>query len=588
MQDDVEHKPRVSRGLIAALIVLAAIVVIAIVLIATGGSSHGTGTAADPATVIPASAPLYAGAVVRPGGALGSAAATAGRTLTGQADPYLRLLAALKTPGSAPLNFKRDVASWLGPRAGVFLSSAHASKLAGAGQVLTLLALALLKPSPAVTAFPFGGAGVQGAIVLDTSDVGKARSFLDAQGTRAGAHQASYRGVSYLLTAQGVTFGIVDRFAVIGSEEGLHDVVDTAFGGPPLAQAPGYAKLLAHAPPGALAYAYLNPEALGSSSGPQGLAGVLRLLAGTRESNLSLVPSKTSVALDVDALTPGPAAASGGLVASAAGGAQAAGELPAESWLAVGLGKVGPAFGEDVQGLHSIISLASSLGGGAANSEAASPLSLTELIKTIFTPLGVLGGESAEAKRDYQSWMGSAGIFAAGTGLVDLKAGVVISSTNPGASRAAVGKLASALKPAGASVQRISIPGTEASLGVTLPGFPVTLAVAAGRGANGQTKFVVGLSEPSVVAALNPTTTLAGAASYKAAGAALGEGIQPSVAIDISTFLGLVEGVNLTEEPLISKFVPYLRALTTVAGGGKSLGEGIERFRIVLGLQQAR
>jgi hypothetical protein len=42
----------------------------------------------------------------------------------------------------------------------------------------------------------------------------------------------------------------------------------------------------------------------------------------------------------------------------------------------------------------------------------------------------------------------------------------------------------------------------------------------------------------------------------------------------------------LTEDPTISKFVPYLRTLSTVAGGGKSLGGGVDRLRLVVGLQR--
>ena len=80
---------------------------------------------------------------------------------------------------------------------------------------------------------------------------------------------------------------------------------------------------------------------------------------------------------------------------------------------------------------------------------------------------------------------------------------------------------------------------------------------------------------------------LAHSAPYTAASAALGEGVQPSLVVDFPTFLGLLEGVGLSEEPAISKFVPYLRSLTTLAGGGKSIGEGINRFGLVLGLQHA-
>ena len=51
--------------------------------------------------------------------------------------------------------------------------------------------------------------------------------------------------------------------------------------------------------------------------------------------------------------------------------------------------------------------------------------------------------------------------------------------------------------------------------------------------------------------------------------------------------LSLLEGVGLAEDPTVSKFTPYLRASTTLTGGGKSLGGGIERLRLVLGLQHA-
>ena len=578
-------QPRISkRFAAAALIAVVAIVAIVVIVIASGGSSHGTGTAADPAGAIPATAPLYAGAEVRPEGSLQTAAAAAGRTLTHQADPYLRLVAALQTPGSAPLNFNHDIAPWLGPRAGIYLTSLTGAGQTGVSQVLSLLARALLSSSSATSAFPFATHGVPGAIVMDTSDVSKARAFLESQAKSAGGHAGSYRGVAYQVTPAGVAFAIVDSFAVIGSEDGLHAVIDTTLGGSSLAHAPGYTKLLAHAPPGALAHVYVNPGTSPATGTSEGLSGLLGSLAGSRETNISLVPSKTSIALDVDAS--GAGTGSGGLVSSAAEGAQAAGELPAESWLAVGLGHVGATLGNDVQGLRSLTTLASSFGGASPTAEPATPLTLEGLLKTVFAPLSVLGADTAQAKHDFQSWMGSAGIFAAGTGLVELKAGVVISSTNPAASRAAVGELAAALKKSGGSVVSASIPGTEAAVGVILSGFPVTLDIADGRDANGQTKFVIGLSEPSVTAALNPPSALANGAAYTAAGAALGEGIQPSLLVDFPTFLGLIEGVGLTEEPIIAKFIPYLRTLTTLAGGGKSLGENIERFRLVFGLQK--
>ncbi len=136
-------------------------------------------------------------------------------------------------------------------------------------------------------------------------------------------------------------------------------------------------------------------------------------------------------------------------------------------------------------------------------------------------------------------------------------------------------------------MQPVSIPGTDAAISARVNGLPVELDIANGRSAGGQTKFVIGLGEASVQDALQPSSTLSSAASTSAAASALGEGSQPSVTVDFPTLLSLLEGVGLSEDASISKVVPYLRSLTTLSGGGHSLGGGIERFRLVLGLQQA-
>jgi hypothetical protein len=214
-------------------------------------------------------------------------------------------------------------------------------------------------------------------------------------------------------------------------------------------------------------------------------------------------------------------------------------------------------------------------------------LNVKGLLEGLLTPLSELGAPSAQARHDFASWMGSAGIFASGASLLELKAAVVIASTNPALSRAAVAKLAAQLHKAGGSVSPVSIAGADAAIGARLSGLPVELDIADGRDSSGQSKFVLGIGAASVADALNPPSTLSGSASYAAASTTLGEGIKPSLTLDFPTLLSLIEGVGLTEDPTISKFVPYLRNLTTLAGGGHSLGGGVERFRLVLGLRQA-
>ncbi len=574
------------------------------------GSTHTSGTSADPASLVPASAPLYLGATVRPDGKLQTDALATAATLTHQTDPYLRLLSALQTPGSPTLDFDRDVAPWLGAQAGIFLSSTASS-----GKLLSLLQQGLLGSSSTASTWPFGtNGGAQGAIVLDTRDVTKAGAFIASQAKHAGAQTASYRGVDYYSApSSGAAFAIVDHLVTIGSETGVHGVIDASRGGASLARAAGYTKLLAVAPSGALAHLYSNPGAAagaagtssatktGASGSPEpssgggaspsnsasGLSSLLTLLAGTREADISLIPSTASLALDADTIPSSSATQTGGLLSAGALGARTLSELPGETWLAVGLGEVGTALGPDVQSLGSLLSLGKSSAGGPPESTTSGGFTVKGVLEGIVAPLNLLSASSAEAKRAFQGWMGPAGLFAGGTGVVNLRAAIVIDSHNPSSSRAAVAKLATMLdKSENSSAQPVSIAGTDAAISARVSGLPVELDIANGRAANGQSEFVIGLGEASVEDALRPASTLSGSATLSTAAANLHEGIQPSLTVDFPELLGLLEGVGLSEDPSISGLLPNLRALTTLAGGGQNLGGGVERTRIVAGLQR--
>ena len=590
--------PTLQRGRGPALATLA--VVIAALLTAGCGSSAPSGTSADPAGVVPSYATAYVGAVVRPSGDLESEALAGGRALTHQHNPYTRLLGVLQTPGSPTLNFGRDVAPWLGENAGLFFTAL------GSSQALTGLLQQGLTGGGSGAQWPFGAGEAQGAIVLDTSDLAAAQKFVSSQATHAGAHASSYKGVSFQASSGGTAFAVVDKLVVLGTEAGVRAVIDTSQSGAALKGNGAYAQLQSVAPSGALGHVYENPAALtkahiaqagGGTSGTQSLPELLTALGGTRALNVSLVPTAKSLALDADVGPPAAGATGGvprqsaGLVGALAAGNHALGELPGESWLAAGLGNAGGAPGGGLEGLHDLLSLASTLGGTGAEGPPLAPssaqvtLSVKGLLEGLLTPLKVLAANTAQARRDYLSWMGETGVFASGTTILELKAGVVIDSTDPAASRAAVGKLASALNRSGAEASTATIAGTEAAIEAKITGLPVTLVIAAGRAANGHTKFVMGLGESSVTGALNPSSTMSGGSAYSAAQTALGEGIKPSLTVDFPTLLSLLEGVGLSEDSTVSPFVPYLRNSTTLAGGGKSLGGNIERLRLVLGLQ---
>lgn len=562
------------KPLLPALIVLA----LAAALAGCGSSSSPP---LDPATVVPASAPLYIGALVQPSGSLKTNTTATARKLTHSEAPFSSLLKLL-APSGHTLDYAHDVKPWLGSNAGAFLASVETAAAAealsegvskGFSQALSGTSLAGLGEGALQTLLH--SKGVQGAIVLDTTDVGKARAFLEARASEAGAHAASYRGVSYQVAANGSAEGIVGKFAVIGTEAALHSVIETEQAGAAasIVHVAGYAKLSASAEAGALANVYLDAHELLGGSEAKNAAGTSAsstlpllhgALAGTEQAYISLLPTPTSIALNIDTIASAPAT-DAGLVPNQSA-AQVVSGLPGGSWLAYGIGDVSSSFGQGAAGLRALAALGAKVKIGSFSLEG------------VFAPFS---SPSIDLNRDILSWMGGAGVFVSGNGLLNLQAGVVIASKDPSRSRAAVGKLAAAYRQAGDETSPTTIPGAEEAVTVKITGFPVVVAIGAS-----ESKFAIGLGPASVQEALNPSATLSSSANYQTASTTLGHGLKPSLLVEFPTLVSLIETLGLGQSEGISTTLPYLQSLGTLtAGGGESLGNGVTRARVVLGLQ---
>jgi hypothetical protein len=540
-----------------------------------GCGSSGSGNA-DPATLVPASAPLYASVAIKPAGGSGGAPVVAATKLTHLAEPYGSLAQTLLASRGASLVYKRDIGPWVGERAGVFVTALEPGKLAAAaGSLQSLLQGGLKSLSSLLGAEALTAQGTQGAIVLQTSDAGAARSFVAKQASRQSAHASSYRGVSFQVTPGGLAEGLVKSFVVVGSESGMRAAIDTSLGGASFASSAGYTKPSSDT----IASAYFKPEALAattkgatgsSAAGGSGkgtaaqdassLAG--QFLAGVQSASLTVTATDSSLVLQGEAHTSGATKPLFG-----AEGAQALGELPATSWLAAGVGDTGANLPRSLALLQGVASLGSS----TVFSSFGGP-SIERVFKT-------LGAHRAEVQKDFASWAGPGGMFVSGSGLFNLQAALVIASMQPAASRAAVGKLASLMQSAGATVAGASIPGTDAAKSVKLQGFPAAIFIADGAG-----KFVLGLGQQSIEGAISPSATLSTSAAYSNAASTLGGGIEPSLIVEFPTLLGFLEGIGLTQSPSVSGLVPYLKSLGTLTAGASGGGGGTQRYKAVLGL----
>lgn len=562
---------RKGPGTIARRMAAGALALLGAVAITACGSSQSTGTSADPATAVPASAALYVGVVVAPEGTLKQSTAADAKALTHAKNPFGGLVKALE--GSARLghfNYERDVKPWLGPRIGLFASSsAPAAKVAESlGKSLSQAT----KGIPAETLLGQGAEGVlaaalEGAMVLDTTDLAKARSFVSRLAHDQGAHETSYRGVHYQVDSHGQAEGVVGSFVVIGSETAMHSVIDTHRGGPSLAGSSSgpYAKLAAKASSESILSVYLSTSAAGRSAG--GAGALMELLPGKPSHALiSLTPEPHALALDADTLL-GSAGGESKASRSTAAATKLLESLPGSSWLVAAVGQTQghvPTYLHALSGLMPLVggTLLHSLGGPRLESLLARLSSNASALRPIFS-----------------GWAGPAGIFAAGSGLLNIEAGVVIESSAPARSQAAVSKLGAALRAAGANVKSTTVAGAQTALAVNA-GLPITLDIAAGGN-----RFVIGLGPASAEAALSPSSTLTSSPVYKTASSSLGGGTKPALMLSFPDMIALLEGLGLSESEGLSTLMPYLRSLGTLAGGWKELGGGIAQLHVVLSLQ---
>jgi hypothetical protein len=586
----------------------AAVCALAALALSAAGCGSSSPQAPDPATVIPSSAPVYISADVRPEGTAKTDAETDAQTLTHKSKPFAQLLQALSLRGSSTPVTAAEVTPWLGERAGVFLThivlpALHApSTLAGMLEY-ALSGRLLASMTPAVPIAGGAGSGStlysqsEGAVVVDTTNAAKARAFLNAQSAGAGTRSATYKGVALAVTQNGRAGALVGSFLVIGSEKALEEVIDTADGAASVVHLSAYTSLRESAAPGALMDVYVKPEGLravvagsgpgagaASSDSARQLAGALRALAPSGDLYVSVTPQARQVRLDIDS-TSGtsaqPPTANGNEQIAAA--EQLMQALPEGSWLSASTQDLGTTAAKALTLLSSLRTtpaaagaagggLGHLLGNGTLGSVAPTVLPALERI------LDALKTNSARLKDQALGELGPSALFVSGTSLPEFDAGFVITPKSPATARMEVADLPSLLAGSGVAVAPTMLPGTEAADSVTVTGLPIPVQVAAAQG-----KLVVALGLSAIEDTLTPSATLGSSSAYQTAVTALGEGMRPSLLVDFPPLVSLIATIGLGENHTIAKITPYLKSVSTLTVGTKSLGT-VTRTRVLLGL----
>ncbi len=517
---------------VPALAVLAAV---AIPIAGCGDSSSSSNSAgsagADPAAFLPAAAPVYVEAQVQPTGDLKANATTVASKILRTGDPGGKIAGlldkGLKDDGAS---YERDIAPWLGQRAGL-----------------------------AIVGVGAGGKDSDIAAAIASKDDDAAQKFVDG---RKGASDREYRGVKYRYKADDdLAAAVIDHAVLIGTERGFKSAID-ARSGDTLASSATFKKARETVGTDGLGFAYADPGrffdlAAGAASGkaPGVDDAQLKMFKGLLTgSGLQSVAAKldvTSNALRIDGAAIGLKTKVG-----SGDGPGAAAAVPAGSWLSVGVGDVGATISKAI----------SSLG----DSGATGGMDPETLLQGLQSQLGV------DVQKDLLSWMGDAALFVRGTSMDDLGGALVVTSKDPAASRKAIGTLRKLME--GLNVKTGALSGAGASgadgFSVDVGPLPAGIQVAA-KG----DKFVIAYGKDALSDALGASSTLGDSEPFKTAAGLLG-GAKPSLFLDTPQVVKLLSSVAGNDEDFV-KAKPTLDAFGPAAAGMSSDGD-VTRLKIAV------
>lgn len=530
-----------SRRRRSPLAALLALVAIAVALIGAGcggedpsPTSGGSGNGPDPATIVPAAAPIYVEASLRPEGAAREGVLAAARKVTRMGDPLGELRRLLDRQvgdadegllGAPGMTFTRDIEPWLGNRVGVFMTN-------------------------------FGGSQPDVATIVPIRDEGKARAAIERSAKTKGVRPGNQQGTQYGIVEGDEAYLILDDFLVYGDEGAVRQAID-ARKGASLAESDRFREAMGRLSGDrvASAYADLRPLfQLAMRQDPRG-AQAMQML-GPLADFTKAPPIVAALKADGDKVTLDsavPSAAFGPLGSLGGGGSRLIGQLPGDSWAAYGIPKLGESLKTTFE------AMAGGIAGGAIQQR-----------------LGL------DLPRDVFSWMGDAALFVRGDSLRNLDGGIVIETRDEQAAERAVQKLVplatsqSGVSPS--SLRPATVPGASNALQMPVPQLPAPLVIATGNG-----RLVIALGERAAAEGIKASQPLSGSALMSSGQRALGDA-QPLLLVSIQQALRLAESSGSLSDPDYQQAKPYLQALDVLAVGSRGSDDQLLQ-RIGVGLR---
>jgi hypothetical protein len=493
----------------------------------SSSDSSSGGGANDPAKAIPAAAPFYLEATVSPTGKQRTDLEAAARKVLRTNDPAAKVKELIDKAGKQQgKSYDKDIKPWLGEKAAV-----------------------------AITGYTAGQP--QFAVVVNSTDDAKAGELI--AGDSSYKTKRSFEGTDYRYDPTDKTAAaVVKHYLVIGSEPSFKQVAHLLDkGGDSLASNVDLqdARKKVGGRPG---FMFVDLQALlrtvagsaGSSLGPSELSAINGVFKRFRAFGVGIGADAQALRMSVATLGEGAAAGNG------PGSALPLDKAPAASWLAFTQSDIG----KSISGvLDSLKNVNSGSGGGT----------VSDAITQFETATGL------KVKEDLLSWMGDAGLFVEGDSLPALSGALVIQSTDPARTKAAITKLKGLLRQFGQNAGPPP-PGTSDGFSIPLNSGGVS-SVQIGLAGS---RFVIAIGKQALRDAIHPSSTLGSSATFQSAKGLLGAGAKPSFYLDWRTVTRFIS-LAARNDPSFAKAKPYLDAFTAVIGGGS----GDRTAEIAIGLK---
>ena len=457
-------------------------------------------------------------ATVKPTGTAKTDTEEALKTILDTDDPAGKIIDQIdkqKTATGQPVNYQTDIAPWIGQKAGVFFTAL--------------------------------GETSKGSSVIETTNPSAALAFAQKANGTSGQPK-TVDGVS-VQTAQDPTtaYATVGDFLLVGDETGVEAAIQ-ADKGDSLGDDSDFKDSVGDLPDDRLGTFYTVPKTFIDSFGTQFDAASKAAIEKSAGENLDQ-PVAGAVTADGDSVQ---LEATGGNQGVETPESSLIGDVPAQSWLALGIGNLGDSVKKSLEQLK------------------------TQL-PNFDANLQQVEGLTGSSIDDLTNALGDGVIYVQGTTQSTLTGALIVQTKNPSLTNRLLTQLGSLLQQGG-SAKQLQLSGGGTGLQFSDSSLPQPVEIA-----QQGDKLVIGYGAGSAEASLTPAQTLSDSPTFTKAHDQISS-LGTDLFVDLQPIFALAESSGAKSDPSYVQAKPYLDALSYVVTGSGSSGDKAD-FKAVLGLK---